>query len=158
MPAIDYAGQNAMQIFPGYVHEIELRKDSDWAFYRDFLYPRAIARQYRENRRLLEELKESGDILSAERPIYHFAAFKSDGERKTFIDDVLKHGFSLADNGLGTSDYTDRPYSVEIQRTDTTQLERIDEVTTQIISLARSHDGKYDGWETSVVLRISKKF
>jgi len=138
-----------MRAFPGYVWEAQAQGDSEWMFYRDYLYPDAAQWQAIANRRQCEALQREGDALMASREIDHVACFPDTGCRDGFVEAAQGLGFAV--RTLGDSGDPFYPFSATVRRLDVPRLDRIDEVTGPLFDLAVSCGGRYEGWATTVV-------
>jgi len=128
-----------------YRFDIGSKRDELWSEYLDLLYPSPEDFQRIENRSTIEVLEQQGDQLAKSRPVSHWAYFSTQGAREAFLAEVTKNGFTTAAE-LG--DPSTHQYGVRLEKM--TSIERIDDVTIELFRLARSYDGEYDGWETTV--------
>ena len=105
---------------------IQIRPDTGWQAYLEFLYPNVETQEYMRNEN-----------------------FANDAERAAFAAYVLSKGFTVADKRLVTSG--DLHYCLQFFRVDTLQLPLISAITLDLRTAAERYHGDYDGWETSVV-------
>jgi hypothetical protein len=129
-------------------HVIGSKPDSEWSYYFEFLIPDAERWQWIMDRRVIENLQSNGGPLTRPRRVDHWAYFESAAKRDKFIDAASNQGFELehaADDGSG-----ERPFSAQLFRVDSVQLEDIHEVVMSLVQIADEAGGDYDGWETSV--------
>jgi len=140
----------ALKRYPVFKWMAVARPDKEKSDYFNVLYPTSKEMERLQNRRVVDELKEKGDVLTAPRRVDHFVFFKTEAERKKYAAIVQDSGFVIENAGkeLGA---VDRPYSLQISRIDKIDYASIDKVTLYLWQLALKHFAKYDGWETFVV-------
>lgn len=124
--------------------------DTAYSNYFNVLYPTGKQLESIKNRRVVDNLKEKGDVLTAPRKINHFIFFKTENDRKEYAFAVQDNGFTVENAGkeLGVKD---RPFTLQISRVDKVDYNSIDKVTLYLWELALKYAAKYDGWETFVV-------
>lgn len=124
--------------------------DTGYSNYFNVLYPTAKQLESIKNRRVVDELRKKGDILSAPRKINHFVFFRNEQDRKEYAFAVQDNGFTVENAGkeIGVRDH---PFTLHISRIDKTDYNSIDKVTLYLWELALKYSAKYDGWETFVV-------
>lgn len=128
---------------------VDSKEDSEWSFYRDFLFPSDERYQWMKDRSVVERLAESGDDPSAERDIDHFVYFDNERNRTVFVDRTAAIGFRV--DHLSSHPDSTRPYGVQLIRRDRTELQAIHEAVMQLVDLANEFEGEYDGWGAPVV-------
>jgi regulator of RNase E activity RraB len=138
---------SVMAAFAEYEFDTGHREDPQWRLYREFLYPTDRSMQLINNRRVLEALESSGDPLTASRPIRHFVDFDANADLDAFRQALAIGGFEIV--GGGVSEKTGRQ-SIVFERTESVDFLHINQLTIQLLDLANSHGGDYDGWETGV--------
>src|SRR5690606_16060455 len=69
--------------------------DPQWTYYRELLLPDAERRQWMDDRRLVQVLREQGDALSTPRRVDHWANFASAEARDRFVAHAGRDGFTL---------------------------------------------------------------
>lgn len=136
-----------MAAFPEYEFDTGHREDPQWRLYREFLYPTPRSMQLINNRRVLEALEQRGDPLTESRPIRHFVYFDADADTEAFHQAMELAGFRIA--GGDTSEESGRR-SLVFERDESVDFLHLNQLTLQLIDLANSHGGDYDGWETEV--------
>ncbi|MBS7333047.1 MAG: DUF695 domain-containing protein [Weeksellaceae bacterium] len=133
-----------------YFLDITLENDKDWNHYLNFLYPDENEIQMIQNLDLITFIEEQGDDLSKEREISHWIYFKSTAHRNKFKADIKSYNFNVIaenyDKELG-----DYPYSLTISRSDFLDWKNINDITIELMNLAKTHEGEYDGWESKIV-------
>lgn len=140
----------ALKPYPAFKWMAVARADKEKSNYFNVLYPTSKEMERIQNRRVVDDLKEKGDVLTAPRRVDHFIYFKTEAERKKYASIVQDSGFVIENAGkeLGVND---RPYSLQISRVDKIDYTSIDKVTLYLWELALQHFAKYSGWETFVV-------
>jgi hypothetical protein len=68
--------------------------DPEWRYYTELLLPDAERRQWGDDRRLVQILKEQGDILSTPRRVDHWATFETAAARDAFVEIAVRAGFT----------------------------------------------------------------
>src|SRR5690606_19606188 len=136
-----------MAAFPEYEFDTGHREDVQWRLYREFLYPTNRSLQLINNRRVLEALEQRGDPLTESRPVRHFVDFDADAEIEAFRQALAIGGFEIV--GGGAIEESDRQ-SIVFERIESVDFLHINDLTMQLLDLANSHGGDYDGWETQV--------
>jgi regulator of RNase E activity RraB len=123
----------------------DVRRDADWGYYREFLLPDAERRQWMEDRRLTDVLREHGDTLAKPRRVDHWAYFGSEDARDRFVRAAAELGFEL--HAAARIDGIERPFVAQVHRIDAVELDHIHDVVMELHDLATAEDGAYDGWE-----------
>jgi hypothetical protein len=129
--------------------EVRSAADPTWIYYRELLLPDAERRQWMDDRRLVQVLREQGDVLVTPRRVDHWASFATAAARDAFIAAVTGNGFALAEAFHDTDD-TERPFGAWIHRIDSIELDHIHDVVMTLVDAALANAGTYDGWETSI--------
>lgn len=137
-----------MEPFPNYQWESGSKHDPDWQQYLRVLYPSPRDMQRMMNRHVIEQLMKHGDSLEKERPVFHWAYFRSEQGRSQFAAAVRDLGYTIT-NEHKRDDHP-YPFGAAFERVDRVDWDSINQVTLELFELARSCAGKYDGWETSV--------
>jgi hypothetical protein len=122
--------------------------DSTWSYYRELLLPDDERRRWMDDRRLVQILKEHGDVLVAKRRVDHWAYFKTEPERDAFVEAVKREGFALDETSHMPAE--DMPFGAQVFRDDPIELDHIHDVVMIVHDAAIEHGGTYDGWETSI--------
>jgi hypothetical protein len=140
----------AMKPFSQYGWESGYNHDPDWNEYLDVLYPSPSAWQTIKNCHVIERLQEHGDSLEKERPVFHWAYFANESARDQFVAAVKHRGYAVTNQAvLDDSDCRNR-WQVRFERIDHVDWDSMNRVTIELLNLADSLAGDYDGWETSV--------
>ena len=146
----------ALQKYPAFRWMAKAQPDEQKSNYYDVLYPTSEEMERIQNRRVVDELRSKGDIITAPRRVDHFIFFKTEADRKAFAIVVQDSGF-VVENAGQEQGVKDRPYSLQISRVDKIDYDNIDKVTLYLWKLALQHFAKYDGWETFVVREEGKE-
>jgi Regulator of ribonuclease activity B/Family of unknown function (DUF695) len=125
--------------------EIVHRLDTDWSYYREFLFPDAERMGWIQDRRVVEQLQAQGDIAATPRRVDHWVTFATASQRAAFATAARAHAFSV-DSESSEGEL----HAVRLWRTDAVELDHIHAVTTLLSTLATEHGGDYDGWETTI--------
>jgi uncharacterized protein (TIGR01619 family) len=128
---------------------VNLKIDSDWKYYKEFLYPNENILNYMADNKVVMSLVENGDKLNKSRKVDHFSYFKSQREAQEFRIEIEKEGYNI--EIVGKNDIGDYPYKVLFWKNQFVDLEHINQVTTNLKEIAKKYNGEYDGWETVVV-------
>ena len=103
--------------------------------------------QMRENKKVCQEIKDSGDIVELPRNIVHKLEFISEYKRRDLVEELEENGFIINDNFVTEEGYNGFTFA----RDDSVANDSIDALTLFLIELADEHDAKYQGWTTSIV-------
>ncbi len=125
-------------------YRIGSQEDAEWGYYEDFLMPDAERWQWIMDRRVVQQLEKSGDVLETPRPVDHFIGFPDADRRESFLAAAREKGFR-AEVGV-THESGENPFSAQLIRSDPVTLEHIHDVVMELIELAEEYDGDYDGW------------
>lgn len=141
--------QSVFNSYP-YKFSIVCKRDSALSNYRDVLYPSQVEMQRIYNRRMIGQLVNAGDQLTAPRAVDHLIFFKTDADRRKFAEIVIEKRFSILQAGEEKG-IVERPFSLEVSRIDKVDEESIEEASLYLWELALKFSARYDGWETFVV-------
>lgn len=146
---LDEVVNSVFESFPAREWMCNSVMDAEWEHYLDVLYPNPIDRRQMDNGKVVRALHNSGDTLEKERMVSHWAYFSTAAARSAFVHDVEAQNFVVKDQ----SEDADKPdgFGVCFERVDHVDWNSINEVTLELLNLATSHEGTYDGWETVVV-------
>lgn len=128
--------------------DIGSQPDPAWSYYRELLLPDDERRQWMEDRRLVQVLREYGDTPSTPRRVDHWAYFSSAQARDAFVERAAREGFVL--ETASHEEASERPFGAHVFRVDPVELDHIHEVVMTLVDAAVAHGGSYDGWETSI--------
>lgn len=139
----------AEKVFSEHGYEIEvlhIEEENPWDLYFDYLYPDKYQIQHMGNRKVVEQLQESGDTLENERTVEHWIYFQSIEDKENFDAKVKLEGFDVE----SAPSNEEKIYS-QISRSDYVDYHSINEVTDVLVDIAGECNGEYDGWGTTVV-------
>jgi hypothetical protein len=135
--------------YPEHVFEIEAREDAGWTFFLDTIYPSAIDLRIMDDDHLCDCLRDQGDDLVTPRRIDHRAYFGDEVSRQRFIKLVRSSGYDIA--GLLDPGGASEEYGVTFSAMGAPS--DISSIVAPLYGAARNLGGRYDGWETEVVVR-----
>ncbi|WP_426395234.1 DUF695 domain-containing protein [Ralstonia sp. R-29] len=124
-----------------YAYQEDPEKDGYWKN----LYPTADDWQVIRDIRVLDALKDKGDISNVSRPVSHWAYFPTPQEAQQFADWARTNAYQV-DSVAPTGDKVEVRFTHEA----TMELEDITYHTIIINRKTKALGGDYDGWETSV--------
>ena len=134
----------------GYAIEVLFKDDPEKESYWKELYPTEDDWQMILDRRVVDQLRKSGDDGSIARCIDHWAYFATEAGARDYADWASENRFSI--KKLAATDYKgDRKWCVQFNRDDAADLYSINHVTYQLRHKAKELSGEYDGWESPVV-------
>ena len=135
--------------FGNYKHSINIKRDDNWDAYVKFLYPNEDMQEHMSNQKVIEQLLAAGDNLTKARQVVHWIYFSNVNDRDLYEKSIVSSGFEI--EGKEKIDNSDKPYVLQISRTDKVDPESINKVTIDLKRKAKQMNGDYDGWETSIV-------
>lgn len=145
----DKAISEVMVAFPKYQFDFGSKEDKEWDGYFNFLYPSPQQFQSIQNRRVIDQLEKSGDILSKSREVFHWIYFKSESDRGKYIEKIKNDNFTIVDIGSDNS-RGEFVFKLAIKRVDKVDAKSVDEYVIYLWKLANELNAEYDGWETSI--------
>ena len=146
----DEALARSMEPFAEYQWESGSTQDAEWQQYLELLFPSPRDWQRIKNRRVLEALEQHGDKLEGSRMVHHWAYFETGDQCHQFVSAVSEQGFEVTRRGE-LDEKPDHQWQVVFEREDRVDWDSINNVTLELFELARTHGGKYDGWETMII-------
>ncbi|MDU5142972.1 MAG: DUF695 domain-containing protein [Paenibacillus dendritiformis] len=126
------------------VHHIE--EENPWDFYFEYLYPNKYQLQHMGNRKVVDQLRESGDTFENSRRVDHWIYFQSTEDKENFDAKAILLGFNI-----DSDPSHDEKMCTHIYRSDYVDFHSINQVTDILVDLAGECNGEYDGWGTTVV-------
>lgn len=133
--------QVAQTMAPRFV-TTESRSEPDWSYYRELLLPDGERKQWMDDRRLVEILREQGDRLTPPRRVDHWVSFATTEARDAFATAAMQHGFTRADDPP--------PALAHVFRVDPIELDHIHDVVMILVDIAAQHGGSYVRWESPI--------
>lgn len=125
-----------------YAYQEDPEKDGYWKY----LYPTADDWQVIRDMRVLDALKDKGDISDVARPVSHWAYFADQNNAQQFADWATENRYNV--HSVALTD--DKKVEVRFTHGGTMELEDITHHTIHINRQVKTLGGDYDGWETSV--------
>lgn len=141
----------ALGYYEGHLTDVKLKADPGWRNHTNFLLPTYREELAIENARKHKLLVAQGDQPHMLRPVSHRFVFDHEVNRRIFAREIKELDFDVVE--LPTEPQGPLPHGIVIMRYDVMTLERLQEVTLKLLSLTRSLDGEYEGWEALPVLR-----
>jgi regulator of RNase E activity RraB len=140
--------------FPDYEFTCSLKEDPNWEGYFNSLFPEPVQLRSLQNRWVLHELSDHGDLLTVPRPVAHWIYFKTRHDRDAYWNKVNANGFELVamETIESEAEGDEYPYMLHITRVDDVGFDCIDECVLPLWELAIEYNGNYDGWETALVV------
>jgi regulator of RNase E activity RraB len=147
------AVEGAMSQFQNYEFDCGSKRDTEWKHYLEVMYPSDEDRQRIENRKVVEMLENKGDTLKKPRDVWHWIYFRSEGDREKFRDAVRPLEYRV--QSMSHNEKSDFPFGLCIVRFQSVKPTDLDNTVIELLRLAKSHNGDYDGWETEVITNPS---
>ncbi len=135
--------------FSKYQPYVNIKEDRSWDAYLSFLYPNEETYEYMSNQKIALKLQESGDKLEKARKVDHWIYFKTETDRNCILPYLKANHFVV--ESKKKSENLDRPFKLQISRTDKVDPNSITEITLELKRQAAKCNGDYDGWETFVL-------
>jgi len=146
---LDEAAAQAMKSFEGYEFQCGSAFQPEWDIYLGTLYPSDTNLQRMQNRRLLEELANDGDVHEMPRKVDHWLYFADEEGRTACKDTLTQIGFAVEAESVA-EDEAQLPFSLVMSRVDSIDKPSINGITLELVRLAGEHRGDYDGWGCEV--------
>jgi uncharacterized protein (TIGR01619 family) len=125
--------------------------DKQWANYFEVLFPPDTELEKIENRRMVKYLEGKGDNITRPRKIEHLMFFKTQGNRKKFLETFTMEGFSVTEMPVEKTETEEFPFRLVMTREDKPEVMNMDAITLQMLQLCKKNNGRYQGWQTYVV-------
>lgn len=122
--------------------DVRTEFDPDWTYYRELLLPDAERKQWMDDRRLVQILREQGDVLVSPRPVDHFVRFDDASKRDAFVAAIATHGFVAQEA---------EPLVAHVTREDAIELDHIHDVVMILVDAATPLGGRYERWSAPIV-------
>ena len=140
-----------MKKYAGFPWLAKALYDKNWANYFEVLYPPDPELEKIENRRMVKYLEGKGDDQRKARIIEHLMLFKTQGNRKKFLESFTMPGFAVTEMPVEKTESEDFPFRLVMTREDKPDVVRMDAVTLHLLQLCKKNNGRYQGWTTYVV-------
>lgn len=137
------------QHFPDYRFDYNVKEEKEWRTYFEVLYPSPFEMQVIQNGRVIENLESHGDKLEKERQVDHWIYFKTQTDRKKFLEEIKDRDFKVVN--IEDTSSGDSPFSLQLSRIDKVDYESVNEYVLYLWEKAQEFNGDYDGWETFVI-------
>ncbi len=130
---------------------IYLKKDKNWRYYFDNLFPENVDNNLLANHQYLFDLLAQGDNLSGLRKINHWVSFKNTKKRLKFINQIKPLDFVI--DSIQFKKERKVPYALVVSRKDSVNPKSINQVTQLLQLLIEKHNGIYAGWGTERIIQ-----
>ncbi len=134
----------------GYSMQLQHRPDPERSLYWQVLYPSPSEWQVMMNRRVIRQLSDRGDLLREPRTIDHTARFDTEADAQAFAQS-LTAPYTQVTSG-GASDQHAAAHIVSFQHHGVPDAPSMNAHGLDLVNLAHSHGGRYDGWGCPVVV------
>ncbi len=125
---------------------IQIKKDNNWIYYFDNIFPENATNNFLINHQYLFDLVSKGDDLSDIRNVKHWIYFNNLKKRLQFKNQVESLKFTI--DSINYKKEKKYPYELLLSRNDHINPKSISELTQILQLLAKSKNGIYDGWGT----------
>jgi hypothetical protein len=137
--------------YPDYPKYIVISKDKSWTYYYKKLFPPVYTEDFIYDQEILYELVSAGDDLSAKRNVKHWAYFKNEKRRNSFINKIKNLEFKV--DSLNFKKGLAYPYEVQVYKEENVYPKTIQSVTSLLNFMVRADKGLYDGWGAAMVIK-----
>ncbi len=144
--------KKVMKEFTGYEYETYFEADKKWDQYFKHLYPTKYELHTIMNRRVVENLRSKGDVLTIPREVDHYIYFKNEEMKNKFLADAKKLDYRVTSESKDDNQ-KDYPLSVRLTKTDPVTYNDVLDYTAALYDLAEQYEGNYDGWETKLITK-----
>ena len=121
--------KEALAKFPDYLWKTYIDEDKEWDFYYNFLYP---------------------DVYSYQAiMIDHWLYFKTEENANLAIKKFEELGYEIL-SSKKLEDKSEHKYQVNISRMDNAIYAHVNEIVWELVEIAESLDGYYDGWGCNI--------
>lgn len=131
-----------------FVSDTGSTRDAKWEHYLYTLYPDALMLQQVQSRHIMEELKEAGDDLSAEREVEHYLGFLTESNAKRVAEILYLHGFKEKEISYNSSE--EYGYTLIVTKEHAIDAALLEELAFLLITTVEKEHGIYAGWSTGV--------
>jgi len=143
------AVDSALNSFEGYTPECGSTFQPDWDQYR-MLFPSESNLERMQNRRVLEDLAQQGDVHDVPRKVEHWLHFADQATRNSCRDTLAAIEFAIEDESFLEEADNELPYQLVVSRVDSVDSHTINGITLELARLARESGGLYQGWDCAV--------
>ncbi len=117
-----------------------------WTQYDEWLYPRESDFRWASEADYINKRIERGDHIEIERKVDHWLYFSTKSGRDQARDKSKRLGYTILSADDGSDEHDGHPWVLHIEHFSDVQVNTMFRVVTQLVELARSHDGFHDGW------------
>ena len=142
--------ENSLSAFADYAWEGGLNPDPDWETFFQLLMPSDEQLERIKNRRICDTLADQGEAFSTPREIMHWAYFATEPVALLYAGKVQEAGYQVQD--VQQQDDENERYGVRVSNVGIPSHQQIDEYTLPLFRAAAELGGRYDGWESSVIV------
>lgn len=130
------------------------KKDPEWSYYLEQLYPDIKHIQPINHQEILEDLKKHGDSGAKPRAVSFWMYFATKAEAERCLGEAASNGYTLEaindmrqDKGFSGK----KPFALTIRREMALNMDDLNNTAWALIDMAKKYDGDYDGIETEVI-------
>lgn len=130
------------------------KKDSEWSFYLENLYPDPHHIQPINHQEILEDLKKHGDSGTKPRAVSFWMYFPSKAEAERCCGEAVSAGYtleSISDMREDKDFIGKRPFALTIRREMPLNMDGMNAEAWKLIEMSKKYNGDYDGIETEVI-------
>ncbi len=124
---------------------VQVIRDPEWKIYLNFLYPDNYIRESMVNKRVIDELANSGTNLKKAMKITHLSRFDNEKRREQFRIFLIEQGFRIESVHRKSDDFF-----ITFSRKDTPNLKTMNEITVRLTFESESRGGEYKGWSVEI--------
>lgn len=121
-------------------------EDPEWGFLLEYLAPDRERWQWIMDFRVVRQLSEAGDDCDKARTVDHAAHFVTEEALNTFVAAAKEQGFEESQRKKHEEPDLERPWMVEVGRSNTVAIEEIHDAVMDLIEIVEANGGEYDGW------------
>ena len=142
--------KEVMKGFSDYEYEVYFEADNKWDQYFKHLYPTKYEMHTIMNRRVVENLRSKGDVLTVPREVDHYIYFKKEEMKNSFLAEAKKLDYKVTSERIDENQKV-YPLSVRLTKNLPVTYNDVLDYTSVLYDLAEQYDGNYDGWETKLI-------
>ena len=101
------------------------------------------------NKNFIENLLNQGDNLEKERKVNHYLYFSSKENANLAITKLEELGYKIL-SSKKLDDEKNYPYQLNISRMDNAVYSHVNQIVWELIEIAESLNGYYDGWGCNI--------
>jgi len=130
-----------------FIYESNVVKDIQWNFYQHELFPTELEYHHITSDKIIEQLKDEGDMLDTPRDVEHYISFDTPTQKQRFLDNLNIDGFKYKDD-IDTDEFEHGIALVCFQPiTNDIMKNNIQKIYPHI----KKENGYYEGWSTLLV-------